>query len=142
MRFLKLAFVFLLVLTLAILLATNMQPKGRFTAPDAGYAPEELTQFGQELRVSRIEFDLDPFGLGSDLLPSLLFSLPLFALIVLAVGLFMGATLENVRARRMRRELREKRDEAVMLKAELHRARETLKTSDHPASAATSIARR
>lgn len=116
MRFLKLGLVFLVVLALAVLLAVNMR--------------------------SEVTLVLDPLGLGYDVLRQRTVTLPWFLLVLVAAGLFMGSILENVRARKVRRELREKRDEATLLRAELHRVKQSLRSADTPEAAAALLTRR
>lgn len=140
MRTLRLAFLIVFALGAAALLAANMTPQAEFSSV-RDYAVDDLQRLSDELRVDRLLLTFDPFNAGPDLIPKLAVSVPALVFVMTALGLFAGVLLESVRARKLRRELREKRDEAIMLKAELHHARQTLKDSDHPASAAPATRR-
>ena len=135
MRTLKFAILFLLSLAAAAVLATNVTPRAEFSV-ESGYPADDLQRLSQELRIERVQINLDPLGVGPDVVPTLSIRLPVLILGFLAFGLLAGWLLTSIGARGLRRELREKRDEAILLKAELHRARQTLKTADHPSSAA------
>lgn len=140
MRTLKLTFLILFALVAAAVLAANVTPQAEFVSA-RDYALDDLNRLSEELRVERLLINFDPFGAGPDIIPKLAISVPVLVFVMTALGLFCGLLLESIRARKLRRELREKRDEAILLKAELHRARETLKDADHPSSAAPALRR-
>ena len=134
MRTLKFAFLVLFALTSAALLLANAAPQAEFISV-RDYAIDDLDRLSEELRVSQLLLSFDPLGVAPDIIPRLGVPVPVLIGLTTALGFFVGLLLAAIWARKLRRELREKRDETILLKAELHRARQTLKESDHPASA-------
>ncbi|MEL6978777.1 MAG: hypothetical protein AAGM38_08885 [Pseudomonadota bacterium] len=134
MRVLKLALLMLMAMAGALLLVANWTPTAEYSAAAAGYGLGDLQRLSQDLRIERIQIRTDPLGLGEDLLPTFAIAAPVLMMVLLALGLIAGALLAQIAARGSRRELREKRDEVLLLKAELHKAQALLKASDHPAS--------
>ena len=133
MRTLRFAFLALFALAAAALLLANAAPQAEF-ASARDYALDDLSRLTEELRVKSLLLSFDPLGVAPDLIPLLSISVPVLVGLTLTLGFFTGLLLAGLASRNVRRELREKRDEAILLKAELHRARQTLKTADHPAS--------
>ncbi|MEM9724423.1 MAG: LapA family protein [Pseudomonadota bacterium] len=136
MRTIKLLFLVLISVVAATVMATNVTPQALYLAgPD--YTRDGLETLRDDLQVSHILINLDPLGVAPDLNPVIAVQPPVLVGAMFVFGALGGWLLTSIAARKMRRQLREKRDETILLKAELHRVRQTLKEVDHPASATT-----
>ena len=133
MRTLRFAFLVLFALVAVSLLLANATPQAEFV-PAKDFADDDLRRLTEEYRVGLLLLAFDPLGVAPDVIGLLPFPVPVLIGVTIALGFFVGLLLAGIATRAQRRELREKRDEIVLLKAQLHRAQQTLKEADHPAS--------